>query len=331
MGVSRGVAVTHLASAPGDPVEIAEQWFEEASRLLAMTDSADAFIRGTALVEQAAESGHAEAAAFLATLEAIGAGRRQNWAAAFSWLARASERGSARARAQLRLLSRSGPDDQDWEAMRERIDFAALLRAPAQIALSERPRLRVLPGFASTAECDWIIAAARPGLGPALVWDEATGAARADPARNGSALELRLANMGVVTEFVRARIAAATGLPELIFEVPQIMHYVVGQEFRPHHDFLDPGFAGHRADLARRGQRMGTFLIYLNEDFEGGETAFPQAGIAHRGRRGDALFFANVLPTGQPDPLTLHAGRPPASGEKWLFSQWIRDRAPGPA
>lgn len=303
--------------------------YREALGLLATTDSADAFARGTAQVEQLAERGHAAAAALLATVEAIGAGRPQNWTAALSWLARAAEQGSAKAQAQLQLLSGAGPDDRGWQAMCGRIDIPALLRAPAQVALSERPRLRVLPGFASPAECEWIIAAARPQLGPAMVWDEATGAAKADPARNSSALELRLTNMDVVTEFVRARITAATGLPEPIFEVPQIMHYVVGQEFHPHHDFLDPGLAGHAADLARRGQRMGTFLIFLNEDFEGGETEFPQAGIAHRGRRGDALFFANVLPTGQPDPLTLHAGRPPLSGEKWLFSQWIRDRPPG--
>ena len=85
---------------------------------------------------------------------------------------------------------------------------------------------------------------------------------------------------------------------------------------------------GTAADLARRGQRIATFLIYLNDDFEGGETQFPKAGIAHRGSTGDALFFANITPEGAPDPLTLHAGTPPTKGEKWIFSQWIRDRSP---
>ena len=41
-------------------------------------------------------------------------------------------------------------------------------------------------------------------------------------------------------------------------------------------------------------------------------------------------FSPTSPPTGCPDPLTVHAGRPPASGEKWIFSQWIRDRVPGP-
>jgi hypothetical protein len=43
------------------------------------------------------------------------------------------------------------------------------------------------------------------------------------------------------------------------------------------------------------------------------------------------LLFANVdAATRAPDPLTLHAGLPPTRGEKWIFSQWIRDRSPGP-
>ena len=111
--------------------------------------------------------------------------------------------------------------------------------------------------------------------------------------------------------------------------MPQVMHYSVGQEFRPHHDFLDPQQPGPAADIARRGQRIGTFLLYLNGDFEGGETEFPRAGISNRGDTGDALFFTNVTRDGRPDPLTLHAGLPPTRGEKWILSQWIRDRTPG--
>jgi prolyl 4-hydroxylase len=70
-----------------------------------------------------------------------------------------------------------------------------------------------------------------------------------------------------------------------------------------------------------------TVLVYLNDDLEGGETEFLQLGLRHRGRKGDALMFRNVDAEGQPDRRTLHAGRPPTQGEKWLLSVWIRDRA----
>ncbi len=69
---------------------------------------------------------------------------------------------------------------------------------------------------------------------------------------------------------------------------------------------------------------MLTFLIYLSGDFEGGETDFPNFGWRYKGKTGDALFFWNVLPNGQPDRRMLHAGLPPTSGEKFLFSQWVR-------
>jgi hypothetical protein len=84
---------------------------------------------------------------------------------------------------------------------------------------------------------------------------------------------------------------------------------------------VDPG-TGQPYD----GQRIATFLIYLNDDFEGGETVFPKAGLSVRPAKGDALFFANVDEAGAPDPRSLHAGLPVAAGEKWIVSQWIHNR-----
>ena len=42
---------------------------------------------------------------------------------------------------------------------------------------------------------------------------------------------------------------------------------------------------------------------------------------------GEALVFDSVNATGEGDMNTLHAGLPPASGIKWLLSQWIREKA----
>lgn len=322
----------HLATmnSPSDPqspasARGAEAQFTLAGKMMAQANSFESFEEATALLEQAAQSGHAEALCMIAALEAIGAGRARDWDRAFDGLQLAAERGSEHARDQLRLL---GEVAGDWREARARIDMKRLIQVPAPFALSERPRIRVFQGFASTAECQWVIDRFRPKLGPATIWDTVSGRGEVDPRRSNSAVEVPVTEMDVVTEVVRARISAATRLPEFIFEVPQVMQYRVGQEFKPHHDFLDPQFPGLAADLARRGQRMGTFLIFLNDDFEGGETEFPEAGISWRGRAGDALFFANVTPDGRPDPLTLHAGRPPTKGEKWIFSQWIRDRPP---
>ena len=78
--------------------------------------------------------------------------------------------------------------------------------------------------------------------------------------------------------------------------------------------------------MAEDGQRVLTALVYLNDDYEGGETDFPVLGAHWKGRKGEALLFWNVAPDGALDERTLHAGLPVTRGEKWMLSQWIRGR-----
>jgi prolyl 4-hydroxylase len=102
------------------------------------------------------------------------------------------------------------------------------------------------------------------------------------------------------------------------------MRYQPGEEFQPHFDYLEPAL------VKTQGQRIATFLLYLNDDYVGGETHFVCTNQYLRGAAGDALFWANVTENNQPDGLTLHAGRAPEEGTKWVFSQWIRDRSSAP-
>lgn len=273
--------------------------------------------QGAGLLSAAAGEGDAEAAALMATVEAMGIAGPQNWDRAFDWLERAAALGSESARAQLELLGGKG-------------GIEALTTPPPKRSLSDAPRIRVIENFATPQECDWVMARAHGRLGPAMVLDKQTGREKTHPDRTNKAIELDVPAMDVVIQILRARIAAATNLPLPVFEPAQIMHYSVGEEFRPHYDFLTGDAEGWAAQLERYGQRIATFLLYLNDDFEGGETDFPSVGISHRGGKGDALFFANVDPAGTPDRKTLHAGRPPSRGQKWILSQWIRNRTPAP-
>ena len=291
-------------------------------------------VEANALIEAASAAGSAAAAALLATLEAMGAARPQSWERALDNLELAARRGSERARGQLAMLAGAPTamaGETDWTRLRERIDIGALTVAPPRRPVSEQPRIRIIERFASPTECDWVASIARGRLNPAWVWDPVTGKNRPDPSRTNRGLDLGVLQMDVVVQVLRARISATANLPLPVFEPAQIMHYSVGQEFLPHHDYLDPAQPGDRAQIARLGQRIATFLLYLNDDYEGGETEFLKTGFRYRGGRGDALLFANVDSAGAPDPLTTHAGRPPSEGEKWILSQWIRDRSPAPA
>jgi len=112
-------------------------------------------------------------------------------------------------------------------------------------------------------------------------------------------------------------------------ESPAILHYSGGQEFRPHFDILlDPKAPDYAEKFAAGQQRALTFLLALNDDYEGGETEFPDIGARWRGAKGSALFFWNVEPDGSVDRRMRHAGRAVTRGEKWMFSQWIRGRPP---
>ncbi len=120
--------------------------------------------------------------------------------------------------------------------------------------------------------------------------------------------------------------AAVLGAPMAVLEPFAVLHYQPGEEYGEHVDFLDPAIPAYAAELAQRGQRVATCLIYLNDGFEGGETAFPRLGLSYKGSKGDALIFLSTDASGRPDPRTVHAGRTPTSGEKWLLSQFFRNR-----
>jgi hypothetical protein len=106
--------------------------------------------------------------------------------------------------------------------------------------------------------------------------------------------------MDMVLVMLRARIARLTQLPILGFEDSQMLHYAPGEEFKPHFDFLDTREPGHAAAVASGGQRVLTFLIYLNEGYDGGETAFPQLGWRYKadGRRIAFYNATEAPPTG---------------------------------
>jgi hypothetical protein len=289
--------------------------------------------RGIALLEKASAEGDPNASERCALFESIGIVRPQDWGRALDYLELAAAQGSTTAREQLLLLADNRTDPtpdkgMDWHDLRSRVSIEQRIQPGEKGSLSQEPRIRFVKAFATGPECRWIVAGARPRLAPATVFDKQSGGQTLDGSRDNSSLVLRLPEMSLLTEVIRHRISAATSLPVPLFEPAQVLHYAVGQRFKQHYDFLDPANPAYRETLGQFGQRIATFLIYLNGGYEGGETAFPAIGLSYRAEEGDALFFANVTRDGAPDRKTLHAGMPPTSGEKWVFSQWIRDQYP---
>jgi prolyl 4-hydroxylase len=131
----------------------------------------------------------------------------------------------------------------------------------------------------------------------------------------------------LVSVLVQVRMCASTGVPFRHLEPLSVLHYAVGEQISEHFDFVDPlQTPDYERELAENGQRILTFLVYLNDDYEGGKTEMPLLGVSHRGQKGEGIFFVNSLPNGDPDRRTVHAGRPPTRGEKWVVSQFMRSR-----
>jgi hypothetical protein len=280
-------------------------------------------------ISAAAERDDADALLAMATLAGMGALIPQNWDQALAWLERAAILGSPSAQGQLRLLSGTaagaGPETAaDWARLRAGIDIGAWMSQPSRRPVSETPRVRVSEGFAPKAACDWLRSRAEGRLRRAATYDRASQSEQLDPGRTCREFAFGIADVDLVLVLVRARIALLAGLPVAAMEPPRIFHYGAGEEFKPHFDrYDDQGGYGHSGYA---GDRIVTFLIYLNDGYDGGELCFPRTGLRHKGGMGDAVYFANIDPAGKPDPMSLHAGLPVTSGEKWILSQWIHDR-----
>ena len=195
---------------------------------------------------------------------------------------------------------------------------------PVVLRLAQ-PSVVLLDKVLSEAECEQLIAAARPRLRPSTIVDPATGKDRESATRSSEGMFFRLAENALVERLDR-RLSALMQLPVEHGEGLQVLRYPVGAQSTPHYDFLMPTSDANCASLARSGQRVSTLIVYLNEVERGGETVFPESGLEVAPRRGSALYFEYCNADGQLDPLSLHAGAPVAAGEKWIVTKWMRQR-----
>jgi len=288
---------------------------------------------GIDLLAKAGQRGDVSALALSATVAAMGVTAEPNWPRALDILARAAALGSASAGGQLRLLS-SAPaqewPDLSWESLARRVDTEAWRAAPDRKALAEAPRIRLSEQFAPPAICDWLISRARGRMRPAMMYDGASKTEKVDPHRTCSDYQFDILNTDLVVLLVRDKISAATRLPTAAMEPPRVFHYALGEQIKAHYDRCGDEVAGYGGS-GYQGDRIVTFLLYLNDDYDGGELAFPKTGFQRKGGKGDAIYFAHVDETGRQDPLSLHAGLKITRGEKWVLSQWIHDRPFGVA
>ncbi len=338
----------------------ADALFTQAGSILTMTEG-DVKHRVTALIglRRAREKGSIAALRVLAALTAAGAEGKADWPLAIEMMREACEAGDpASMREIAALLLADDANDLDGDALmaeaakQDRLAVALLSRrrlrgfaaaderfsldrafdrlADAPTALSyraacedlcARPRVRAFRRALSVDLCDHLISAALPRMKRQEVMGP-DGRSRPHPHRTawGAGIGFGFADLPAV--LAGQHMANFAAIPYDRGEILTVLRYRPGEEYRPHHDFLD----ANDPDLAAHGQRVRTALLYLNDGYVGGETHFLSSGVKFAGTTGDILVFDNVDGKGAPDISARHAGMPILRGEKWLATLWFRDR-----
>ena len=185
-----------------------------------------------------------------------------------------------------------------------------------------QPRVVVFGGLLSDEECDAMVALARPRLTRSETVQTETGGSEVNPVRTSSGMFFGREENELCAR-IEARIARLLDWPLVNGEGLQVLHYLPGAEYKPHHDYFDPAKSGTPSIVVRGGQRVGTVVMYLNAPEKGGGTTFPDVALEVAPIKGNAVFFSYDRP--HPITRTLHGGAPVIAGEKWVATKWLRE------
>lgn len=110
---------------------------------------------------------------------------------------------------------------------------------------------------------------------------------------------------------------ATKGKDDLYFYESRIVRYEEGQFLKPHRDnphptpyHLNKMHGGKESYYHDGKNKLLTFIIYLNDDYEGGELHFNEIGRSIKPKAGDLLAFP---------PLALHEGKTVTKGTKYIL------------
>jgi len=123
--------------------------------------------------------------------------------------------------------------------------------------------------------------------------------------------------------------ASITKFPVENQEETQIVVYEPGGMFVPHFDPCaqikeDPEFCKKMNRGAE--QRRYTLLIYLNDEYEEGETEFVNIGVKIKPKAGKGIFFQSTYDDHEIIEQSMHKGCEAKKGNKWIFTKWVHPK-----
>lgn len=201
------------------------------------------------------------------------------------------------------------------------------------------------PGFLTPEQCSELInyftdptraSQGKMVLKRAEVDDNVNGGSKQDPSRKAELLFFKrngqIAEKYGLTKKLMNKINCGDFGDQAIFNLRhlegwQFIKYDVGGEYIPHFDF--DGNMDNRHNKIRLagggGLRLKSIVIYLNEGFEGGETAFTKINLKIKPEVGKLLIWENVHSNRKLNTDSLHASLPVIKGTKYVLITWLRE------
>jgi len=176
--------------------------------------------------------------------------------------------------------------------------------------------------FLTEEECKVLMEEADENLHPSAVANPEDRVIVSDY-RTSSSADLDRTNSKIAVN-IDLKISRYLCMDPFVGEGLQIQKYEPGEYYKEHHDYFDFFTEEYKTYTEWMGQRTWTFMVYLNDVEEGGETFFKHLNLKVKPKQGLAIFWNNLWPFGWPNYKTLHEALPPVSGQKYIITKWFR-------
>ena len=186
------------------------------------------------------------------------------------------------------------------------------------------------PNALSHEECDHIISLAETtGYEKSMVYEAEkhgeTGKVESlnEEYRSGETCWLKNKDDEVVNKIAKLS-EYVTKIPIDNQEALQVAKYNKNDFFKSHYDccLMESSKDNCIAMNRNAGQRRSTYMVYLNDDFEGGETEFEKIGIKVKPEKGKAILFWTTNDDESLIENSMHAGNSVTKGNKYICTKW---------
>lgn len=180
--------------------------------------------------------------------------------------------------------------------------------------LNNTPNIRYYYNLLTADECDYVINNI-DNFQKSLGFDFETNQAKLTDWRTSSVYH----DYNKKFNYIVKKASELSGYPISNIEILQVLKYERNEYYKPHWDYFNfpPTW------VTTTNDRVATMIVYLNDNFTGGLTNFPELNINVIPKKGSALFFRYDY-LEEIKKLTLHTGMPVIAGTKYIATVWIR-------